>query len=248
MIIVIVLLAIFALIGGAYYYYSTKYVKANGAGADGPGAVGTDGGGTDGAAKPPAAVLTPINCNVSEWSTWGDCSKACGGGEQKRTRTVKTAAANGGAECGALSESQSCNEQGCPINCEMSEWGGWSGCSNECGGGTQERTRSVTTAAANGGTECVGALNEIQACNEQSCLPEYALGSSNSLDCPSDYSPLMDQNKCQEIHSNYRDSFLVEDNAGYPSGCYAYNNGNVYYNKNADNTAVAGAERICGLA
>jgi len=95
------------IIGGAYYYNTQK--DANDKTDDKTDANDK----TDDKKDEPAATLTPIDCNVSEWSEWADCSKACGGGTQERTRTVKTAAANGGAECGALSESQACNEQDC---------------------------------------------------------------------------------------------------------------------------------------
>merc|ERR1711907_86748 len=40
-----------------------------------------------------------IDCEVSEWSSYGKCSAACDGGKQKRTREVQQPSQNGGAPC-----------------------------------------------------------------------------------------------------------------------------------------------------
>ncbi len=56
-------------------------------------------------------------CQASEWSTYGECSKACGSGTQTRTRTIDVPAEHGG-ECpeeAELSQTQSCNSEPCPI-------------------------------------------------------------------------------------------------------------------------------------
>ncbi len=108
------------------------------------------------------------NCVVSPWGAWSECSAACGGGTQTRTRSIIQAARNGGAECPALSETRNCNTQPCPIDCVLSDWGPWSECSATCGGGTRTRTRTVLVQAQNGGAPC-GALSETEACNTQPC-------------------------------------------------------------------------------
>ena len=54
-----------------------------------------------------------------------------------------------------------------------SDFGDWSECSTECGGGTQTRTRTCTNPApANGGADCVGDSTETRKCNTQGC-PGY---------------------------------------------------------------------------
>ena len=50
------------------------------------------------------------------------------------------------------------------------DYGDWSTCSLECGGGTQTRTKNCDSPLpANGGAECEGENEEIQSCNEQTC-------------------------------------------------------------------------------
>ena len=60
--------------------------------------------------------LFSVDGGWTSWSSFGDCSKTCGGGEKTRYRTcTNPAPANGGKDCvGPSSDSMSCNEQGCP--------------------------------------------------------------------------------------------------------------------------------------
>merc|ERR1711988_381782 len=55
---------------------------------------------------------TPTDCKVSPWGDFDKCTKSCGGGMQKRVRTVIEAATNGGS-CPQLAEQRKCNTQGC---------------------------------------------------------------------------------------------------------------------------------------
>ena len=116
----------------------------------------------------------PSDCVMSDWSSWSTCSKTCGGGTQTRTRTVVKPAANGGQECGTLTETQSCNTQACPVDCAVSDWSLFGSCSKTCGGGTQSRTRSIVTQSANGGTSCPS-LTDTQPCNTQPCATDCVL-------------------------------------------------------------------------
>lgn len=100
-----------------------------------------------------------------KWTTWSECSKACGGGTKSRTCT-NPAPANGGADCDGPKE-ESCNTQACddsvPVN---GGWSDWSACSKTCGGGTQNRSCN-NPAPANGGTNCSG--DDTRTCNTQAC-------------------------------------------------------------------------------
>jgi hypothetical protein len=111
----------------------------------------------------------PVNCATSAWSAWGGCSKTCAGGQQSRSRHVTVHAAHGGAGCGALTETQNCNTQPCPINCVWGAWQPYGTCDKSCGTGHQSRSRSVNTAAAHGGLACVGESTESRECNTHAC-------------------------------------------------------------------------------
>ena len=51
-----------------------------------------------------------------------------------------------------------------------SDYGEWSACSEECGGGEQTRERVCNNPApAYGGAECQGTSSETQSCNQQPC-------------------------------------------------------------------------------
>ena len=55
-----------------------------------------------------------MDCQLSTWSSWIDCSTTCGGGTQHRSRVVEKVAQNGGVICsGSLVETQACNTQTC---------------------------------------------------------------------------------------------------------------------------------------
>eukprot|EP01004_Peranema_trichophorum_P003198 NODE_21_length_5193_cov_112.595266_g17_i0.p1 GENE.NODE_21_length_5193_cov_112.595266_g17_i0~~NODE_21_length_5193_cov_112.595266_g17_i0.p1 ORF type:complete len:1676 (-),score=495.00 NODE_21_length_5193_cov_112.595266_g17_i0:119-5146(-) len=109
-----------------------------------------------------------IDCEVSEWTDWSVCDKTCGTGSQYRTRTITKAPQYGGRECASTVENQVCSTTNCPVDCVVSDWSEWSICDHTCGGGTQSRSRVITTPVRYGGRVCP-ALVETQACNIQEC-------------------------------------------------------------------------------
>jgi hypothetical protein len=111
----------------------------------------------------------PINCEVGDWSQWSDCNVKCGGGTQNRSRNINVDTKYGGETCPPLSETQECNTQPCPINCEVGDWGEWSKCSEDCDGGTQTRSRNINIDVKYGGETCPP-LSETQECNTQPCV------------------------------------------------------------------------------
>lgn len=114
----------------------------------------------------------PVDCQLSDWSDWAECDKACDGGQTYRKRSVVQELQNGGKPCdGLLRETKSCNETPCNsrTDCVISEWGPWEECSKTCDGGEQQRSRSIEVPAKFGGEPCEETLAEIRGCNEQLC-------------------------------------------------------------------------------
>eukprot|EP00930_Biecheleria_cincta_P054939 TRINITY_DN41312_c0_g1_i1.p1 TRINITY_DN41312_c0_g1~~TRINITY_DN41312_c0_g1_i1.p1 ORF type:complete len:1369 (-),score=168.96 TRINITY_DN41312_c0_g1_i1:58-3600(-) len=101
----------------------------------------------------------PVNCEVSDWSEWDDCSHSCSSNEsvatKSRRRDIIQLNNAVGEACGKLNESATCSLHRCPIDCKMSDWADWSGCSTSCGAGVIERTRTVKTSSMYGGAACV---------------------------------------------------------------------------------------------
>ena len=114
---------------------------------------------------------------VCQWSDWGACSLACGGGTRDRTYTLMEAAAGGGVDCVTApdtTESEACNSQECSVAADCAgEYGQWRPCSAVCGNGTSSRHYHIVTEAANGGSSstCTAAdmTEETQACNSGEC-------------------------------------------------------------------------------
>ena len=57
-------------------------------------------------------------------------------------------------------------------DCRVHEWGQWSDCSANCGGGVQTRTRSIWEKPTPGGAQCPP-LIETRPCNEDVCAEDY---------------------------------------------------------------------------
>lgn len=106
------------------------------------------------------------DCQVSEWQM-GPCSVDCGGGTRNVTRKVTSPPDANGHACPVLERVAECNRKECPRDCEMADWGLWSACSLQCGGGTQTRNRFIQV-PAKGGVPC-GGVSETQLCNMDSC-------------------------------------------------------------------------------
>ena len=64
----------------------------------------------------------PINCKVGSWENWSPCSKTCGIGESKRTRTIVRKAKRGGKDCPPLVGMRWC---GSARNCHGAYFDWW---------------------------------------------------------------------------------------------------------------------------
>ncbi|XP_078326862.1 coadhesin-like [Crassostrea virginica] len=116
----------------------------------------------------------PIHGGYTSWTSWGSCSKTCGGGTKSRSRTcTNPAPAYGGNDCsslGSTSSSTSCNTHNCPIHGNWAAWGSWGSCTVTCGGGTKGRTRTCTNPAPQYlGNDCAGSASSSTTCNTHNC-------------------------------------------------------------------------------
>ncbi|XP_047141687.1 somatomedin-B and thrombospondin type-1 domain-containing protein [Hydra vulgaris] len=50
-----------------------------------------------------------IDCEVSEWGDWGNCSSSCGSGVMNRRRKITQMPSNGGKTCPILLQTRGCN-------------------------------------------------------------------------------------------------------------------------------------------
>ena len=119
------------------------------------------------------AGLVVVSCEFGSWSAWSDCDKPCDVGRKWRTKSVtfpekqmEFMSEPPEIACSPPREETPCLIKRCGLDdCTMSSWSGWSTCTSECGGGTQERRRSILQ----GNNESCGATTEVQECNTISC-------------------------------------------------------------------------------
>ena len=118
----------------------------------------------------------PVDGNYTEWSVFSNCSKTCGSGIKRRSRTCSNPEPrHGGRNCSNLGlgiEVQECNTQLCPISGGYSKWTDFSQCTVSCGNGTRQRTRSCSNPQPKyGGRNCshLGSNIELEICNTNFC-------------------------------------------------------------------------------
>jgi len=114
-----------------------------------------------------AAALPDIDCAMSSWGEWGECTEPCGGGTRSRSRSIVAEPVGAGAACPAdLTESEDCKLATCDIDCIMSDFGEWSECTEPCGDGNIERERSIVAEPVGAGAACE-TLVEREVCSGQ---------------------------------------------------------------------------------
>eukprot|EP01068_Selenidium_serpulae_P001328 Selendium_serpulae@DN1451_c0_g1_i2.p1 len=112
----------------------------------------------------------PMDCAVSQWSSWTSCGRSCGNASKTRTRFVTNPPTVGGEPCPPeeeLVEAARCNLGPCPVDCEVSEWCE-SACDVSCGEGSMTYSREVVVSPAHGGRECP-ALTRKGHCSQPPC-------------------------------------------------------------------------------
>ena len=106
------------------------------------------------------------------WSAWSPCSVTCGAHGVQLRQCNSPAPERGGALCDitGVGARRSCHGsyRVCPID---GRWGSWQVCSDDCGGGTQDRACDQPAPHA-GGQACAGPA--MRPCNEQACSAKKA--------------------------------------------------------------------------
>jgi len=116
------------------------------------------------------------DCEFSDWGAWtpAECESQCTGARTHQ-RSVKKPPADGGKGCsGSLVESVACVDATCAnvsLDCHMSPWSDWSGCSSDCGLGLHSRNRSIIPpSGVSGGYACHAKLEVVEEChNVKAC-------------------------------------------------------------------------------
>lgn len=97
----------------------------------------------------------------------------------ERLRGARQHAEHGGQPCGQLTQTETCGNDACDQDCELSQWTAWGTCSKACGGGFEVRERhAVSMAQGDGSCPAKGspARMEYMRCNETACAPTEADG------------------------------------------------------------------------
>ncbi|KAL4233844.1 Spondin-1 [Mactra antiquata] len=115
----------------------------------------------------------PVDCMVTEWTPWEQCTETCGKQYITRQRMIKRQPENGGKKCPKkLSRRKKCRLPKCPKDCKVSSWSDWSSCTATCGPeAVRERMRKILKKPKNNGMDCPS-LMERQSCNLAPCIDD----------------------------------------------------------------------------
>ncbi|XP_004626441.1 thrombospondin type-1 domain-containing protein 7B [Octodon degus] len=132
----------------------------------------------------PCLVECVVNCQLSAWTAWTECSQTCGqGGRMSRARFIIIPTQGEGRPC----PTELIQQKPCPVR-PCSSWvlGNWSACKLEggdCGEGVQ--VRSLSCMVHNGSASHAVAHGEDALCGEIP-FPDSALKQLCSVPCPGD--------------------------------------------------------------
>ncbi|XP_066472031.1 complement component C6-like [Tiliqua scincoides] len=155
-------------------------------------------------------------CDHYPWSPWSSCSRTCNYGTQSRHRQIRVDDYYRKNFCDQLcqtQELQACNQQRCPINCQLGDFGPWSEC-DPCVG-KQFRVRSLLRPSQFGGQPCSDQLVDFRRCyptklcniEEVNCENKFQCENgrciSPNLECngENDCGDSSDERNCRRIRS-----------------------------------------------
>ncbi|XP_044302781.1 complement component C6-like isoform X2 [Varanus komodoensis] len=123
-------------------------------------------------------------CDHYPWVSWSSCSKTCNYGTQSRHREIRMDEYYHKNFCAGLcttQESRACNQQMCPINCQIGDFGPWSEC-DPCVK-KQFRTRSLIRPTQFRGQPCGEQLVESRRCYPTKLCNIEEVNCANKFQC-----------------------------------------------------------------
>ncbi|XP_061442295.1 thrombospondin type-1 domain-containing protein 7A isoform X3 [Rhineura floridana] len=134
-------------------------------------------------------VECPVNCQLSDWSPWSECSQACGlSGKMIRRRTIIQPFQGDGRPCPSQME----QFKPCPVKpCYCWQYSQWAECKVEdaqCGEGT--RVRNISCVVYDGSSDDAGKIVDEEFCGEIEPVVDgnkkMVLEETCTLPCPGD--------------------------------------------------------------
>lgn len=158
--------------------------------------------------EPCNVAACPRDCELAEWDAWTECTAACGGGTQRRQRSILKEPANGGAVCDSLEEIQQCGTGACGHDqeCKLGDWAPWGPCTRVCGdGGLRARKHTVINAASN--TAATAAVDLAS----DNTVNSTASSASKACDAGLEYGPCMGNPACPSLRGRAAGSKCAGD-------------------------------------
>ncbi|KAJ7396303.1 Complement component C6 [Pitangus sulphuratus] len=125
-------------------------------------------------------------CEHYPWGPWSACSQTCNYGTQTRHRRIRMDEYYSQNFCEQLctkQESRACNQQTCPINCQLGDFGPWSEC-DPCIK-KQFRTRTLLRPSQFGGQACTEPLVDSRPCFPTKLCKIVEVDCKNKFQCES---------------------------------------------------------------
>nr|XP_009491752.1 PREDICTED: complement component C6 [Pelecanus crispus] len=125
-------------------------------------------------------------CEHYPWGSWSACSQTCNYGTQTRHRQLRMDEYYTQNFCDRLctkQESRACNQQACPINCQLGDFGPWSEC-DPCIK-KQFRVRTLLRPSQFGGQDCTEPLVDSRPCFPTKLCNIVELDCKNKFQCES---------------------------------------------------------------